>query len=336
MNEILKIHLKGGGKEHCEDAPPLYATYKDLALIATFDGMGGSGKQSYKLSNGDCYTGAYLSSRYTKQIISSYFDRNKETLHSLDTNYNNIIDFINSLNFQIKKSLTTYYNEKLTKNRKEFVASYSYKLPTTVSGCFLQNLTNESSKIISFNAGDSMTYLLSPRALVPLTTTVNRLYNTTAGISNFINLSTDFELNIFKVRITKPFIIISCSDGCFDFTGNPVFFEYLIVNNIYKSKSFVNLKRNLKKLFRAKAQDDCSLILYSVGFKKYENLRSIYKSRFLKLKRYANLLIKNNQNYDKLNKIYKKFIEWEKLRLIKQLGGGYYEPGEKFWENKCK
>ena len=238
---------------------------ENKALLGVFDGCGGVGSRKYAEHNN--MTGAYIASRKVRDVVKNRFE-NCEKVGS------------DTLKTDILKELRL-----LSNTESGLKGDMQRAFPTTMSVVELKYENRYVSAEFLW-AGDSRGYLLDDKKFAQITRDDiigggDALENLTedARLSNYICADGEFIINRRVVKLTKPCVIISATDGCFGYFSTPMEFEYMLTESLMKSENELEWKRVLEDEIKSISGDDYSLCLCSIGFKSFKNLKKALKKR---------------------------------------------------------
>lgn len=251
-----------------EDANPIVWYHDGIYIVATFDGMGGSGATEYTTKNGT-HTGAYIASRSVRDACISFFD-------GIETNIINIDD----LSSKIKKVLDDcmpIYNIKPSGLRSAIIRI----LPTTlaiVSAFKKENKTH----VMSYWCGDSRNYIMTESGLHQVSwdhlskyqDPLENLRND-ESLANCVCQDKPFTIDVHDCgTYTEPIIIISASDGCFGYLKSPMHFEHLLLSTLVEAESMDEWKCKIIDWLKPISGDD-----FSIGLMIVDNDFQYWKNR---------------------------------------------------------
>ncbi len=266
--------ISGGGEDSL-----ICCFCESKGIIGVFDGCGGLGARRY--AEFENRTGADIGAAKAASSTLDWYDslkliENKTNNFKLSDNLKRIL----RENFALLKKQSQIKNVSILKgslNNKSF--------PTTLC-CILFNFSNiikENVECIYLWAGDSRGYILDCNGLWQITKD-----DTTADVDGFvhdaklenvINADTDFyinERNIFYK--SKSLFIVSTDGGCTCF-HTPMEFEYTILKSLIFSDSITEWQQKLSDDIIEIASDDYTVIIYSLGFENFAELKSYYMER---------------------------------------------------------
>ena len=252
------------------------AASENAAFLGVFDGCGGSGARSYSEYGGK--TGAYIASRVTAEAAMNRFcewaDRDKPGAPPVDL-----------LKKDIDEALARYRDRAIS--RPVLRGSLSKEFPTTIACEFIMpDPEDENVLKVDFAwAGDSRCYVLTPSGLCQ--TSVDDLSVTDAfqnlredaALLNVISASHSYRINERKLKIRKPCILFTATDGCFGYLKTPMDFERLLIGTLAEAKSVSEWKEYLTEEMGKVAGDDYTLCALAFGFGTFENMQQQFLQR---------------------------------------------------------
>lgn len=177
-------------------------------------------------------------------------------------------------------------------------------LPTTLVTT-IYNETDEYVDTMYLWAGDSRGYYWGKQGLIQVTND----HEIDGVMTNLINLSGNFKISCKYVRIKKPCLIFSTSDGCYSCMTSPLDFEYYFFNQFASASSYSDAQEKLKDLYVENSEDDTNTVaMKAFGFESFDELKVSIKDRLTMLnKTYEAQLpgiftINFDVNIDALNK----------------------------------
>lgn len=243
-----------------------YRIDEDDFLIASFDGLGGSGAKKYENYSGK--TGAYIASRAVSGVVELWFDNSKDEKE--------LSDYIqNALNVCKK-----YADNKTSRIR----GSLSKAFPTTAS-VITGKMNGNKVDVTCYWAGDSRCYILDSDGLHQLTAddldgqdAMSNLTND-GVMTNVINASVPFEIHNKHFSFDRPCILLTATDGCFGYLESPMEFEYLLTNSLVKAKNIHEWKIALNERMHDVTGDDYTLCVVICGFNDFGEIKANYVKR---------------------------------------------------------
>lgn len=270
-------------ENHGEDAPPtLLFQSPQTGILAVYDGLGGAGSKTYKivLEDGEevSQSGAYLASRFAKSSIEYLY-----------THSNDLYSFVSQLEDTLKEDFVEYA-KSIEGEPSKLKSKLIRTLPTTLAGIYFDYQKSSNSFIInSFWAGDSRNYLLTDTkgiqqiSLDDLHKQPDALENIwqDATLSNCIDASSKFIIHHQTLELSKSFILISATDGCFGYLPSPMHFEYILLKTLMDSfYDIEDWKEKLIHILTPLASDDVSLGLVVLGVQNLNALKVHFFPRY--------------------------------------------------------
>lgn len=250
-----------------QDAPPVA---NDKFLIAC-DGLGANGSANHRFGpNGEVEKSAYLGSRKVSEICARFFEENYEELLS----NNSLPGCVQALKVKIQTGLTEY----LSVCPKVGDSTGGTTFPTTLASVVYREEPDCINATVIW-AGDSRVYMVTEQSWLQQLTRddvigeFDACFGKDCRMSNCIGQDEAFSINYASYKLPKRCVIFTCSDGCFDFTSSPMFFEWKILNALYDAKlyDFDSLKNSFENVLRGmKCGDDCTLAGAMFGYETAE------------------------------------------------------------------
>lgn len=259
-------------EDHGEDSEPLSISKDEFYAVGVFDGMGGSGATICKSEFGDDHTKAYVASRIIREAINNYLGNAKDVR---EINSKGIKSTARGRLEQEKSS----YPTKISKLRSKLVRDY----PTTLAITTALKNENEGYVVNSYWAGDSRNYLWTTEGFYQISkddldTELDPLENlrNDGALSNCICADREFSINNKTIHISGKFIIISATDGCFNYFATPMHFQYVLLSGLKHSENEEEWKNFCEKEISAVAGDDVSISLLAIGFDNFKDLKESF------------------------------------------------------------
>lgn len=265
-----------------EDAYGSYLEEQGCSL-AVFDGCGGSGGQRYAAFQG--HSGAYVASRLAMRDYFRWY------MHFLKLN----VELDGDTIAENLPALKNRFCKRLSHCR-EYADSYEQK-SSAVSGTLMKDFPTTMSAILCdyydgvFSAGflwagNSRGYVLRENGLVQITVddiadTVDAMDSLRKDppLTNFISAEGDFELRGLHYRMELPVILITATDGCFDYFPSPMHFEYMLISAMAEADSYDGWRENIRGILAANASDDFSIVIGCFGFDDFESMKNRFQLR---------------------------------------------------------
>lgn len=273
MNPISLKFMIEKREGHGEDSNPLSLVKENFYAVGVFDGMGGSGATICKSKFGDNYTKAYVASRIILEAINNYIENVKDVR---DINSDEIKIIARERLKQEKSNNPT----KASGLRSKMVRDY----PTTLAITTASKNEDGTYTVNSYWAGDSRNYLWTPEGFYQISkddldTESDPLENirNDSALSNCICADREFDINNKKISDVKgKFVILSATDGCFNYFATPMHFNEVLVRGLKFSDSVKEWESLCKKEITIVTGDDVSLSLLAIGFKNFKDLKEAF------------------------------------------------------------
>lgn len=301
-------------EEHGEDAQPLSIIKENLYAVGVFDGLGGSGAAICKSGFGEGHTKAYVASRIIRDAVANYIEKATD-IKEIDED---------GIKLAAKRRLEEekyHFPTKASGLRSRLVRDYPTTLAITVA-----SVNKESSHtVVSYWAGDSRNYLWNQEGFYQISkddldTELDPLENlrNDAALSNCVCADRDFTINSLKIDVLGKFIIISATDGCFNYFATPMHFQEILLTGLKLAESKTDWENYCKEEITAVTGDDVSLALLAIGFDGFDDLKDFFKDT--KVSNIEDI----RQVQDEINSLAKK-IEHNKEILEELVQSGWNE-----------
>lgn len=263
-------------------------------IAAVFDGLGGSGGFVHRSVN---RTSAYMGSRIFARGFEDYFAieaRVEEPFQRLEHG-EALEDVLRRFGANLSMYLAISSGQWMQKYKIDFEekprSKSSKLLPTTMAGAVFRE-HEDTVEIISVWAGDSRTFLFHADGLKQISMDdealgedeKNRdywefLHLGDVRMSNHLSMSNEFCLRLKYLKVKKPCLVISGSDGTFGYVKEPLDLECLWMDEILRAGSLEELSENLRQYYVKDHHDDCSLTINAFGFAEYGALKAFVQAR---------------------------------------------------------
>lgn len=257
---------------HGEDSTPLSIIKENFYAVGVFDGMGGSGAAICKSEFGNNHTKAYVASRIIQEAISCYIE-NAKNIKDINS------DGIKSTVIGRLEQEKSHYPAKASGLRTKLVRDY----PTTLAITTAFKDEEDSYIINSYWAGDSRNYLWTTDGFYQISkddldTEHDPLENlrNDGALSNCVCADRDFVINNKKIIVANKFVILSATDGCFNYFATPMHFQEVLLTGLKLSENVVEWENFCKDEFSDVTGDDISISLIAVGFKDFNDLKDTF------------------------------------------------------------
>ena len=264
-----------------EDAPPTFALYRPSwrALLAVYDGLGGSGSATYPpLVDGTVLSEAHVASRATKAALEEWF----ENLVTGTTD-----DNPQTISGRIKDNLHSVRNPRRSRVRGRL----KRELPTTIASAEIEPQGSTTTKIVARWAGDSRVYLLTfVDGLQQITrddtamSDALEILTQNPPMSNVVALDRAFRINVHRLSVPTPTIVICATDGYFGYVETPALFEYVLLDTMAQATSMRDWGSRLRTAVLGYTQDDASVAIAVCGYPSFAELREAFADRVVHLR----------------------------------------------------
>lgn len=244
-----------------EDAEPLAVQFNNSScgVMAVLDGMGGAGSAIRELPDGTTHTDAYLASRFVREKILQFFQKQKPDHSQRAKQLLDIIAFI--------KDELDNYKETLNIQPSALYGNMTRILPTTLAMICWNVMDDNQLSIQDIWAGDSRNYILDERGLHFLSQDHTKgdvdaweSLREDPPIINAIWQNKSFFLAERCYMIHLPSILICCTDGCFGYLPSPIHFEKLLITTFIQATTMEEWMNLLKDQLLPISGDDFSLV----------------------------------------------------------------------------
>ncbi|MGM9567688.1 MAG: hypothetical protein ACI3W6_05880 [Clostridia bacterium] len=276
--ELSAPAIEGQG----EDAYGSYLEEQGCSF-AVFDGCGGSGGRRYAAFQG--HSGAYVASRLAMRDYFRWYIRFLKL--NVELNGDTIAENLPALKKRFCKRLS---------HCREYADSYEQK-SSSVSGTLMKDFPTTMSAVLCdyYNgvfsagflwAGNSRGYVLGENGLVQITVddiagTVDAMdcLRKDPPLTNFISAEGDFELRGLHYELALPVILITATDGCFDYFPSPMHFEYMLISAMAEADSYDGWRENIRGILTENASDDFSVVIGCFGYADFETMKNSFRPR---------------------------------------------------------
>jgi len=263
----------------CEDSPPIFVTptsrNQGPTTIGVLDGMGGAGAGHLELqirSEIISTTEALFASRITRLAVMKALTT--ETSLTSEVLKNLINDRLQKAESYLKLGEKTRIRGTMTK-----------RLPTTlVLSKVHENTKTNSTQIVTWWAGDSRAFLITPGdGLTMLTRDHVRVgdpleqLRSDPPIANVVNRSTEFYIDEISTAVTTPFVLLLASDGVFGYLPTPGFLELGLLESLLNSNN--KFAENFADFCTFYAADDVSAAVLVRGFSGNSDIKAKFSRR---------------------------------------------------------
>jgi len=255
----------------------------EYGMMGVFDGCGGLGSRKYE--HRENHTGAYIASRLAARVLGDWF--NQSDFRQLTSEKN-----VPLLLTQIKEALIAEFS--LEKNELDQIeplrirGSMIKTLPTTMSMALLDYSRSETIRGLFLWSGDSRCYALTPQCGLQQITKDNltrpldameNLYHD-APLSNMVNADSPFTIHAKQLDFNHPCIIITATDGIFNYFRTPMDFEYTLLESMDKSKNVQEWNELFSQCIEEVAEDDSTALVFISGYASFNELKAKFRQRY--------------------------------------------------------
>ena len=277
----------GQVEDQGEDSDPIANIYDDgSGLVAVFDGMGGAGSTPITLESGETRSSAYVASRHTRDVVENYFNLKKSTgpFPLLSGRDEVELELRNTISEGLRAFLEYIGGAREeSKLKSKLIKNF----PTTMALLYYEPQDKYVINCWSIWAGDSRTYVMTSHSgLQQLSIDETTASSDAMGnlkddspLSNYINADSDFTLNSSVLGMKPPMLLISASDGCFQYYRTPMHFEYVLLQTLGQAESMEEWESLLHVSFKEVAADDVSLSVIGLGWIDFREMKRNLKHR---------------------------------------------------------
>ena len=243
-----------------------YALNECRAMLAVFDGCGGSGAGRYPGLKGK--TGAYLAARAACAAWMDWF----ETLGPAG-----------EPDQELLRQRLMDYLRRCEENGGEdsgskLLGTMSRRLPTTAAVALCSPGRSGIDVTLQW-AGDSRIYLLDGEGLAQLTEDdlggLDAMQNLSADapLTNAISLSRDFSIHSARLTMGRPGLLFAATDGCYGYFSTPMEFEHLLLSTLQSAPNIRAWEQSLADAIGKAAGDDSSISGAAFSFGSFDNVK---------------------------------------------------------------
>ena len=263
-----------------EDAYPVLRIHDTgRGLVAVFDGTGGAGAGvARRLPDGTELTGAYVASRLSASVVSSWFT--------------SLVDRQRDITPETVAELTRQLGDVLADEAAQqpvaddgLKGSMKRQLPTTMAAAAVA----ERDGLLTVDAlwaGDSRAYVLGPLGGLQVLsvddtreTDAMALIRNDMPMSNLLAADRAFRINHNRYELDQPALLVTATDGCFGYIHTPAHLEYLMLETLMSAQDMVTWSALLVDELDAVAGDDVSFSMLGMGFESFDQLKESFGPR---------------------------------------------------------
>lgn len=100
-----------------------------------------------------------------------------------------------------------------------------------------------------------------------------------------VSASSDFVIHEKFVDYKKPCVVITATDGCFNYLPSPMYFEFLLLDSLHQSENPKEWENLLGKEMRKISSDDYTFIALAFGYSSFKTMKADYEDRLILLKK---------------------------------------------------
>ena len=286
MKNEIKIKTKGVTAVICaerekieglgEDCYSYSFDNTDVGYIAVFDGCGGMGARTYPKANNK--TGARIASRAAACITDEFYGEKLFRFDGSDCN---------NLQSRMKEAFQRIKSAVDSDGAVMMGGDLFKSLPTTAAIAAVKNNDNNRMVCEYLWAGDSRGYFLDADGLCQVTkddlkTNEDAFSNLRSDgrMSNVIHADGDFRINSEILILDKPIMIITATDGAFDYLSSPMEFEHVLLSTLLDADTPYDWEKLLSEAISPVTGDDFAICAALYGFMHFSDCKKYYKERF--------------------------------------------------------
>jgi hypothetical protein len=265
-----------------EDADPILelAAAALCGAVAVFDGMGGAGAARYTF-DGETHSGAWFASRLAARVMSELL-RN-----GFPSSAAAAVQFRGDLQSRLVEEFRATGERFDSPATPRLSGTMVRSLPTTLSAVVFAEAEDGLIDYATIWAGDSRAYLLTAGdglqqiSRDDIRSDGDALQNLIddSPMSNCIDASGEFTLNIHQGRCAPPCAFIAATDGCFNYGPSPAHFEHALLVALSDAASPAEWRDRVLTRQAEVAADDLSLALAAVGWPDIGDARKALRAR---------------------------------------------------------
>lgn len=261
-----------------------YSFGQSAALLAVFDGCGGSGARKHAYFSNK--TEAYMASR---MCAGAFYDGFQAMFPQSTEPMKLVSDYIDDVSRRWDYLISRYSPPKET-GRTGLRSNMIQSMPTTAAAMLLQNDPAQTGILASaLWAGDSRVYLMDESGLAQLSQDDSKVRDPMENLyddgimTKTITGEKGVRLNTKTVKLSRPFIALTATDGCFAYLSTPMEFEGIILESLAESANTAQWQKSLTEKIERVKGDDFTLCLAAYGYRDYQQLRAAYLPRYQQL-----------------------------------------------------
>ena len=255
---------------------------KNLQVLAVFDGCGGIGSRRYALL--DQHTGDYLDSNIYENEVKNWFNNNAKHFQKKGKFPRDIEKIIKEL---FLSSGNDFKKKYLDREETIVVGRMVKTLPSTFAMALIEYHQKETIGTFLW-AGDSRGYLLHPQKglcqltkddLISQDNAFENIYND-GPMSNYLNLDEPFIVNKVIGRFPETCIVITATDGAFDYLPSPMHFEALLLDTMLQVDTMAHWEEKIVSHLKCITADDVTILVQPIGFESFPSMKESFQNRF--------------------------------------------------------
>lgn len=285
-----------------EDAHLFSDDDSDVIVIGVFDGLGG------RSAGYDKQTGGKIASQKVSETVQI---------------------FLLQWNGKLNPEIVSKMQDKVYITLKEAADKYikpsrlggslaGQRLCTTMALASIPKLGELPTKYEVSLAwiGDSRLYFLSPeKGLQQLTQDdlevkkdAFEMIREDPPMSQYLSadMKKNWQIHFKLQELDQRGCILACTDGCFQYLPAPWEFEKLLLNTLSQSEDMKQWEDSLNQRYQDIKQDDVSLILCSIGYNSFDDLKQSYEERLGYLTEKFDF---KNKNLEELQTLWQEYRE---------------------------
>lgn len=249
--------------------------YSDFIVIGVFDGLGG------RSAGYDEQTGGKIASQKTSETVQKFLLQRYGKLNR---------EIVSEMQDEVYTTLKQAADKNIRPSRLGGSLA-GQRLCTTMALASIPKLGELPTKYEVSLAwiGDSRLYFLSPeKGLQQLTQDdlevkkdAFEMIREDPPMSQYLSadMKKNWQIHFKLQELDQPGCILACTDGCFQYLPAPWEFEKLLLNTLSQSEDEKQWKDLLFQRYQDIKQDDVSLILCSIGYNSFDDLKKSYEER---------------------------------------------------------
>jgi serine/threonine protein phosphatase PrpC len=267
---IESVHNKGEDAHLFNDDD-----YSDVIVIGVFDGLGG------RSAGYDEQTGGKIASQKTSETVQEFLPQWYGKLNH---------EMVREMRDKVYTTLKQAADKNIRPSRLGGSLA-GQRLCTTMALASIPKLGELPTKYEVSLAwiGDSRLYFLSPeKGLQQLTQDdlevkkdAFEMIREDPPMSQYLSadMKKNWQIHFKLQELDQPGCILACTDGCFQYLPAPWEFEKLLLNTLSQSEDIKRWEDSLNQRYQDIKQDDVSLILCSMGYNSFADLKQSYEER---------------------------------------------------------